>query len=67
MPLITFIITIPAAIGLSGLGKEVFELLYGTEQGFELMVIGSIVLILMAVVQIQTVILQSMNKLYFVF
>ena len=63
---ITFIITIPAAIGLSALGTEVFELLYGTDQGFELMVMGSVVLILMAVVQIQTVILQSMNKLYFV-
>ena len=63
---ITFIITIPAAIGLSALSKEVFELLYGTNQGFELMVMGSVVLILMAVVQIQTVILQSMNKLYFV-
>ncbi|HEX9026277.1 MAG TPA: polysaccharide biosynthesis protein, partial [Clostridium sp.] len=61
-----FIITIPAAIGLSSLGREVFELLYGTDQGFELMVMGSVVLILMAVVQIQTVILQSMNKLYFV-
>ena len=63
---ITFIITIPAAIGLSALGREVFELLYGTDQGFELMVMGSVVLVLMAVVQIQTVILQSMNKLYFV-
>ena len=63
---ITFIITIPAAIGLSSLGREVFELLYGTDQGFELMVMGSVVLVLMAVVQIQTVILQSMNKLYFV-
>lgn len=63
---ITLIITIPAAIGLSALGSEVFELLYGTDQGFELMVMGSVVLILMAVVQIQTVILQSMNKLYFV-
>ena len=61
-----FIITIPAAIGLSLLGREVFELLYGTDQGFELMVMGSVVLILMAVVQIQTVILQSMTKLYFV-
>ena len=63
---LTFIITIPAAVGLSVLGKEVFELLYGTDQGFELMVMGSIVLVLMAVVQIQTVILQSMNKLYYV-
>ena len=63
---ITFIITIPAAVGLSSLGREVFELLYGTDQGFELMVIGSVVLVLMAIVQIQTIILQSMNKLYFV-
>lgn len=63
---LTFIITIPAAVGLSALGKEVFELLYGTDQGFNLMVMGSVVLVLMAIVQIQTVILQSMNKLYFV-
>lgn len=63
---LTFIITIPAAVGLSMLGKEVFELLYGTDQGFDLMVMGSVVLVLMAIVQIQTVILQSMNKLYFV-
>lgn len=63
---LTFLITIPAAVGLSLLGREVFELLYGTDQGFDLMVIGSVVLVLMAVVQIQTVILQSMNKLYFV-
>lgn len=63
---ITLIITIPAAVGLSCLSKEVFELLYGTSQGFELMVLGSVVLVLMAVVQIQTIILQSMNKLYFV-
>ncbi len=63
---IILIITVPAAIGLSSLSKEVFELLYGTNQGFELMVMGSVVLILMAVVQIQAVILQSMNKLYFV-
>lgn len=63
---LTFIITIPAAVGLSAMAKEVFELLYGTEEGFNLMVIGSVVLVLMAVVQIQTVILQSMNKLYFV-
>lgn len=63
---LTFLITIPAAVGLSVLGREVFELLYGTDQGFELMVMGSVVLVLMAIVQIQTVILQSMNKLYFV-
>ncbi len=63
---VTFIITIPAAVGLSCLASEVFELLYGTSQGFELMMIGSIVLVVQSVVQIQTTILQSMNKLYFV-
>lgn len=63
---ITFIITIPAAVGLSCLASEVFELLYGTSQGYELMMIGSVVLIIQSVVQIQTTILQSMNKLYFV-
>ncbi|MGN0144819.1 MAG: oligosaccharide flippase family protein [Clostridium sp.] len=63
---ITFIITIPAAVGLSCLASEVFELLYGTNQGYELMLIGSIVLVIQSVVQIQTTILQSMNKLYFV-
>lgn len=63
---VTFIITIPAAVGLSCLASEVFELLYGTSQGYELMMIGSIVLVIQSVVQIQTTILQSMNKLYFV-
>lgn len=63
---ITLIITIPAAVGLACLAEEVFELLYGTGQGYELMVWGAVVLVLMAVVQIQTIILQSMNKLYFV-
>lgn len=63
---IVFVITIPAAAGLSILSSEVFELLYGTTQGYELMMYGSVVLILQSIVQIQTVILQSMNKLYYV-
>lgn len=61
-----FLITIPAAIGLSCLSKEVFTILYGSEQGYELMMYGSVVLIFMAIAQIQTVLLQSMNKLYYV-
>ncbi|WP_294401402.1 polysaccharide biosynthesis protein [uncultured Clostridium sp.] len=63
---VTFLITIPAAVGLSCLSSEVFELLYGTSQGYELMMIGSIVLVIQSIVQIQTTILQSMNRLYFV-
>ncbi|MBE6071126.1 MAG: polysaccharide biosynthesis protein [Clostridium butyricum] len=62
----TFLITIPAAVGLSCLSKEVFTILYGSEQGYELMMYGSVVLIFMAIAQIQTVLLQSMNKLYYV-
>lgn len=63
---IVFIITVPAAAGLAILSSEVFEMLYGTSQGYELMLYGSVVLILQSIVQIQTVILQSMNKLYYV-
>ena len=61
-----FLITIPSAVGLSCLSREVFTILYGSEQGYELMMVGSVVLIFMAVAQIQTVLLQSMNKLYYV-
>ncbi len=63
---ITYAVTIPAAVGLAVLSKEIYLLLYGSVQGYELMIYGSVVVILMAVVQIQNVILQSMNKLYFV-
>lgn len=63
---ITFIITVPAAVGLSCLASQVFELLYGTNEGYKLMMIGSIVLVIQSVVQIQTTILQSVNKLYYV-
>ncbi|MBE6061974.1 MAG: polysaccharide biosynthesis protein [Clostridium butyricum] len=63
---ITFIITIPAAVGLACLASPVFELLYGTSEGYELMMMGSIVLVIQAIVQIQTTILQSVNKLYYV-
>ncbi|GAA0078328.1 polysaccharide biosynthesis protein [Clostridium sp. CTA-5] len=63
---ITYSITIPAAVGLAILSKEIYQLLYGSTEGFELMIYGSVVVIFMAVVQIQNVILQSMNKLYFV-
>lgn len=61
-----FLITIPAAVGLSCLSKEIFMLLYGSEEGYNLMLIGSVVLVFMAVAQIQTILLQSMNKLYYV-
>ncbi len=61
-----FLITIPAAVGLSCLSKETFIILYGSEEGYKLMMAGAVVLVFMAVAQIQTILLQSMNKLYYV-
>ncbi|SFC78010.1 putative polysaccharide biosynthesis protein [Clostridium uliginosum] len=63
---ITYAVTIPAAVGLAILSREIYKLLYASERGYELMIYGSVVVIFMAVVQIQNVILQSMNKLYYV-
>jgi len=60
-----FLIAIPAAVGLAVLSGPVFTWIFrGYSEGAELMRIGSVVLILMAVVQIQTSILQGIGKLY---
>ena len=63
---VCFLIAVPAAVGLAVLSGPVFILIFGKgySDGQELMRIGSIVLILMAVVQIQTSILQGIGKLY---
>ncbi|WP_244833144.1 polysaccharide biosynthesis protein [Clostridium sp. BJN0001] len=63
---LVFIITVPASFGLAVLSREIYILLFTIDVGYELMLIGSIILILMSVVQIQSVILQSINKLYYV-
>lgn len=63
---ICLLIAIPSAVGLSVLASPIFNLIFGKgyADGQELMQIGSVVLVLMAVVQIQTSILQGMGKLY---
>ncbi|MBC8061898.1 MAG: polysaccharide biosynthesis protein [Clostridiaceae bacterium] len=63
---ICFLIAVPAAVGLAVLSSPVFTLIFGKgySDGAELMRIGSIVLVLMAVVQIQTSILQGIGKIY---
>lgn len=61
-----FMISIPSAVGLSVLSKEVYIALYGYERGSDLMLYGSIVLVLMSVTQIQSTILQGINKLYYI-
>lgn len=63
---ITYIITIPAAIALSILSKEVYMALFGKSLGSELLMYGAIVLVFMSVVQIQNTVLQGVNKLYVV-
>jgi stage V sporulation protein B len=60
-------IAVPAAVGLAVLSEPIFTLIFFGKiysDGAQLMKIGSVVLVLMAVVQIQTSILQGIGKLY---
>ncbi|MCH3963913.1 MAG: polysaccharide biosynthesis protein [Clostridium sp.] len=58
-----FLIAIPCAVGLAVLSDPIFYLLkFGI--GSYIMACGSIVLVLMAVMQIQTTILQGIGRLY---
>lgn len=62
-----FMVAIPSAVGLSVLSKPIFELLYPSYlNGYKLLMYGSVVLVFMALVQIQTSILQGLGKLYVV-
>lgn len=59
------LVAIPSAVGLSVLSHPIFKLLFPLyEEGWKLMFLGSVVLVLTALVQIQMTILQSINKLY---
>lgn len=60
---ITFLIAIPATVGFSVLSKPIYELLH-LEDGYKIMVFGSVIVIFSALVQIQTSILQGIGKLY---
>lgn len=62
----TYILSIPAAVGLAILSKEVYKYMYGSELGHGMMILGSVTIVLMSVVFIQNIILQSINKFYFV-
>jgi stage V sporulation protein B len=62
---VCFIVAMPAAVGLAILSKPIYHLLFPrSSEGYYLLSYGSVVVILMAVVQIQTTILQSLGKLY---
>lgn len=63
---LTYLVTIPAAVGLSMLSREVYIMLYNSDEGYQLLMYGSIVLIFMSISTIQNTILQGINKLYLV-
>lgn len=58
-------ISFPCAIALAILSKELYIAIYGEEVGYELMLYGSVIVIMTCIVQIQGIILQSLNKFYF--
>ena len=59
---ITFIITIPSAVGLAVLSNEIYTVLYRDTRGAYLMQLGAVILIFTALAQVQSVILQGINK-----
>ena len=63
---LTYLITIPASIGLAVLSKEIFIFLLNDSFGYQMLKYGSIVLIFMSITSIQNTILQGVNKLYLV-
>lgn len=60
---ICFLISVPSAVGFSIMSLPIYRLIYPVE-GFRLMFYGSIVLVFMSLVQIQTSILQGIGKMY---
>lgn len=61
-----FLVAVPSAVGLAVLAKPIIELLQYDSDVSRLLIYGSGVIILMAVVTIQTSILQGLGKLYLV-
>jgi len=63
---ITYIIVIPATIGLALLSKEIYRFLFNTNEWYGLLTYGSILLVFMSITTIQNIILQGINKLYLI-
>lgn len=66
---ISLLVSIPSCVGLAILSKPIYEILFSIDyiEGYKLMFYGSSLVIFMSIVQIQTTILQSINKFYWVF
>lgn len=59
----SLLISVPAAVGLAVLSKPIFQMLFQRYiDGWKLMAMGSVVVILASIVQIQIGMLQSVNK-----
>lgn len=61
-----FMISVPATVGLSILSNEVYIALFNDGYGSDIMKYGSIILVLMSITQIQSTVLQGINKMYYV-
>jgi len=60
---VCFMIAIPSAVGLSVLGEPIYTLLK-LGPGAYIMAYGSVVLVLMAIMQIQTSVMQGIGRIY---
>ncbi len=60
------LVAVPSAIGLAVLSKPIYTFVFTNRfaDSYYLMLMGSVVVILMSIVQIQTTVLQSLGKLY---
>lgn len=63
---LTYMITIPAVFGLMILSKEVFYFVFGRTFGYEILSIGAVALLFMALTTIQNIVLQGMDKFGFI-
>jgi stage V sporulation protein B len=57
-----FIVSLPAMIGFAAISKSIYIVFY--YQGYGVLLFGSVIVVLMSVVQIQASVLQGMSKLY---
>ena len=60
-----YIIAIPSAIGLAMTNEYIYLSLFGNTNGADIMRLGSFIVILMATTQLQSIVLQSINKFYY--
>ena len=61
-----FLVAVPSAVGLAVLAKPIIYFIQYDSEVSRLLIYGSVVIVLMAVVSIQTSILQGLGKLYLV-